>query len=39
LIRAGTSADAVTAQLSVHASHSERLLKVFGEDLREACEP
>jgi hypothetical protein len=39
LIRAGTSADAVTTQLSLYPSHSERLLKIFGEDLREACEP
>jgi pyruvate/2-oxoglutarate dehydrogenase complex dihydrolipoamide dehydrogenase (E3) component len=38
-IRAGTSADAVRAQLSVHPSHGERLLKVFGADLREPCEP
>jgi hypothetical protein len=39
LIGAGTSADAATAQLSVHPSHGERLLKIFGEDLREPCEP
>jgi glutathione reductase (NADPH) len=38
-IRAGTSADAVAAQLSVHPSHGERLLKIFGADLREPCEP
>lgn len=38
-IRSGASADTVAAQLSVHPTHGERLLKVFGADLREPCEP
>jgi glutathione reductase (NADPH) len=38
-IRAGMSADAVTAQFSIHPTHGERLLKAFGADLREPCEP
>lgn len=38
-IRSGVSADTVAAQLSVHPTHGERLLKVFGADLREPCEP
>ena len=38
-IRSGASADSVAAQLSVHPTHGERLLKVFGADLREPCEP
>jgi pyruvate/2-oxoglutarate dehydrogenase complex dihydrolipoamide dehydrogenase (E3) component len=38
-IRSGASADTVAAQLSVHPTHDERLLKVFGADLREPCEP
>jgi glutathione reductase (NADPH) len=38
-IRTGTSADAVAAQISIHPSHGERLLKAFGADLRDHCEP
>ncbi len=38
-IRSGATADTVAAQLSVHPTHGERLLKVFGADLREPCEP
>lgn len=38
-IRSGASADTVAAQLSVHPTHGERLLKVFGADLRDPCEP
>jgi len=38
-IRAGATGDAVAAQLSVHPTHGERLLKAFGADLREVCEP
>jgi pyruvate/2-oxoglutarate dehydrogenase complex dihydrolipoamide dehydrogenase (E3) component len=38
-IRSGATADTVAAQLSVHPTHGERLLKAFGADLREVCEP
>jgi glutathione reductase (NADPH) len=38
-IRSGVSAETVAAQLSVHPTHGERLLKAFGADLREPCEP
>ncbi len=38
-IRTGMPAHAVAAQLSIHPSHGERLLKAFGADLREHCEP
>lgn len=38
-IRTGTSADAVAAQISVHPSHGERLLKAFGAEMRDPCEP
>ncbi len=38
-IRGGAAADSVAAQLSVHPTHGERLLKAFGADLREPCEP
>jgi pyruvate/2-oxoglutarate dehydrogenase complex dihydrolipoamide dehydrogenase (E3) component len=38
-IRSGAAADSVAAQLSVHPTHGERLLKAFGADLREVCEP
>ncbi len=38
-IRTGTSAHAVAAQISVHPSHGERLLKAFGADMRDHCEP
>jgi glutathione reductase (NADPH) len=38
-IRTGMAAHALAAQLSIHPSHGERLLKTFGADLREHCEP
>ena len=38
-IRTGTSADAVAAQISIHPSHGKRLLKAFGVDLRDHCDP
>jgi pyruvate/2-oxoglutarate dehydrogenase complex dihydrolipoamide dehydrogenase (E3) component len=38
-IRTGVPAKAVATQLSIHPSHGERLLKAFGADLREHCEP
>jgi glutathione reductase (NADPH) len=38
-IRTGMPAHTVAAQLSIHPSHGERLLKAFGADLREHCEP
>lgn len=38
-IRTRMAPDAVAAQLSIHPSHGERLLKAFGTDLREHCEP
>jgi pyruvate/2-oxoglutarate dehydrogenase complex dihydrolipoamide dehydrogenase (E3) component len=37
-IRSRATAASVAAQLSIHPSHGERLLKSFGEDLREVCE-
>jgi pyruvate/2-oxoglutarate dehydrogenase complex dihydrolipoamide dehydrogenase (E3) component len=37
-IRSGVTADRVAAQLSVHPSHGERLIKSFGPDLLEVCE-
>lgn len=38
-IRAGASAPFVTSQLSIHPSHGERLLKIFGHDHHEVCQP
>ncbi len=38
-IRTGATADAVASQMTVHPTHGERLLKAFGSDLREPCEP
>lgn len=38
-IRAGVSAPFVTSQLSIHPSHGERLLKIFGHDHHEICQP
>ena len=38
-IRTRMPAHAVAAQFSIHPSHGERLLKTFGADLREHCEP
>jgi pyruvate/2-oxoglutarate dehydrogenase complex dihydrolipoamide dehydrogenase (E3) component len=37
-IRSRITADRVAAQLSVHPSHGERLIKNFGPDLLEVCE-
>lgn len=37
-IRSEVTADRVAAQLSVHPSHGERLIKSFGPDLREVCD-
>ncbi len=38
-IRAGASAQFVSSQLSIHPSHGERLLKIFGHDHHEVCQP
>lgn len=38
-IRAGADARLVSSQLSIHPSHGERLLKIFGHDYHEVCEP
>ncbi len=38
-IRAGASAPFVTSQLSIHPSHGERLIKIFGHDHHEVCQP
>jgi pyruvate/2-oxoglutarate dehydrogenase complex dihydrolipoamide dehydrogenase (E3) component len=38
-IRTGTPASAAATQISIHPSHGERLLKAFGGDLRDHCEP
>lgn len=38
-MRSGATADHVAAQLSIHPSHGERLIKAFGPELREVCEP
>ncbi|HET7875306.1 MAG TPA: NAD(P)/FAD-dependent oxidoreductase [Methylomirabilota bacterium] len=38
-IRSRMTASAVAEQLSIHPSHGERLVKAFGADLREICEP
>ncbi len=38
-IRTGADAHLVSSQLSVHPSHGERLLKIFGHDHHEVCEP
>ncbi len=37
-IRTGATAGTVAAQLSVHPSHGERLIRAFGPDQREVCE-
>jgi pyruvate/2-oxoglutarate dehydrogenase complex dihydrolipoamide dehydrogenase (E3) component len=37
-IRAGVDAHRLGSQLSVHPSHGERLLKIFGHDHHEVCE-
>ncbi|MGH2361412.1 MAG: dihydrolipoyl dehydrogenase family protein [bacterium] len=38
-IRTGADAQLLSSQLSVHPSHGERLLKIFGHDRHEVCEP
>jgi pyruvate/2-oxoglutarate dehydrogenase complex dihydrolipoamide dehydrogenase (E3) component len=38
-MRAGADAHLLGSQLSVHPSHGERLLKIFGHDHHEVCEP
>jgi pyruvate/2-oxoglutarate dehydrogenase complex dihydrolipoamide dehydrogenase (E3) component len=38
-IRTGADAHLVSGQLSIHPSHGERLLKIFGHDHHEVCEP
>lgn len=38
-IRTGATAEFLSSQLSVHPSHGERLIKVFGHDHHEVCEP
>ena len=38
-IRAGADASLLSSQLSIHPSHGERLLKIFGHDYHEVCQP
>lgn len=38
-LRTGADARLLSSQLSVHPSHGERLLKIFGHDHHEVCEP
>lgn len=38
-IRAGADARFLSSQLSIHPSHGERLLKIFGHDHHEVCQP
>ena len=38
-IRAGADASLLSSQLSIHPSHGERLLKIFGHDHHEVCQP
>jgi pyruvate/2-oxoglutarate dehydrogenase complex dihydrolipoamide dehydrogenase (E3) component len=38
-IRTGADARLLASQLSIHPSHGERLIKVFGHDHHEICEP
>ncbi len=38
-IRAGMTAPFLASQLSIHPSHGERLLKIFGHDHHEVCQP
>ncbi len=38
-LRTGADAHLLSTQLSVHPSHGERLLKIFGHDHHEVCEP
>lgn len=38
-IRTGADAKLLSSQLSIHPSHGERLLKIFGHDYHEVCQP
>jgi len=38
-IRTGADAQLLSSQLSIHPSHGERLIKIFGHDAHEVCEP
>lgn len=38
-IRTGADAKLLSSQLSIHPSHGERLLKIFGHDHHEVCQP
>jgi pyruvate/2-oxoglutarate dehydrogenase complex dihydrolipoamide dehydrogenase (E3) component len=38
-IRTGADAGLLSRQLSIHPSHGERLIKIFGDDYHEVCEP
>ena len=38
-IRTGADARMLASQLSIHPSHGERLIKIFGHDHHEVCEP
>ena len=38
-MRAGADAHLLSSQLSIHPSHGERLIKIFGHDYHEVCEP
>ena len=38
-IRTGAEARLLSSQLSIHPSHGERLIKIFGHDHHEICEP
>lgn len=38
-IRVGADAHLLSGQLSIHPSHGERLIKIFGHDYHEVCEP
>ncbi|OGL14922.1 MAG: hypothetical protein A3F92_11935 [Candidatus Rokubacteria bacterium RIFCSPLOWO2_12_FULL_71_22] len=38
-LRTGADAHLLSSQLSIHPSHGERLIKIFGHDHHEVCEP
>lgn len=38
-IRTGAHAGLLSRQLSIHPSHGERQIKIFGKDYHEVCEP
>ena len=38
-IRTGADARFLSSQLSIHPSHGERLVKIFGHDYHEVCQP